>query len=185
MKQIAAIAMGAALLSSCAERQMQAPTALDGLLAFEDPATCRLGVETARFLQAMVVVDPQAVLDPDQHLRSGRIAAPSSLAAHFGQIETTRHDGWTAFSVRVSGTMLGLPLHAIHQTFPEGGDPGDFSLEFAVPAAAALAALRSGGFPVEINRDVSLGPPDGYELFVSLQDSPDAPDRSLLTCGYR
>lgn len=185
MKQIAAIAMGAALLSGCAERQMPGRADLDGLLTFEDPAMCRLGTETTRFLQAMVVVDPQAVLDPDQHLRLGRIDAPPSLAAQFGPIEMARHDGWTAFSVRVSGTMLGLPLHAIHQTFPEGGDPGDFSFEFAVPAPTAFAALRSGGFPVEINRDVSLGPPDGYELFVSLQASPDAPDRSLLTCGYR
>ncbi|GGB52815.1 hypothetical protein [Blastomonas aquatica] len=185
MKRLTAIVMGAALLSGCAERKMPGSTVLDGLLAFEDPAMCRPGAEMARFLQAMVVVDPQAVLDPDKHLRSGRIDAPRSLAAHFGRIEMTRHDGWTAFSVRVSGTMLGLPLHAIHQTFPEGGDPGDLSFEFAVPAGAAFSALRGGGFPVEINRDVSLGPPDGYELFVSLQASPDAPDRSLLTCGYR
>lgn len=185
MKQIAVFAMGAALLSGCAERQMAGTTALDGLLAFEDPALCLPGPETARFLQAMVVVDPQAVIDPDQHLRSGRIDAPPSLAAHFGRIKMTRHDGWTAFSVRVSGTMLGLPLHAIHQTFPEGGDPSDFTFEFAVPAGVAFPALRSAGFPVQINRDVLLGPPHGYEFFASLQDSPDAPDRSLLTCGYR
>jgi len=185
VKRIAAIAMAAALLSGCAERQMAGPAVLDGLLAFDDPAMCRPGPETARFLQAMVVVDPQAVIDPDKHLRPGKIDVPPSLAAHFGPIEMTRHDGWTAFSVRVSGTMLGLPLHAIHQTFPEGGDPGDLSFEFAVPPLAALSALRRGGFPVEINQDVSLGPPDGYEFFVNLQASPDAPDRSLLTCGYR
>ncbi|MFN3820219.1 hypothetical protein [Blastomonas sp.] len=185
MKRIAAIAMAAALLSGCADRQMPRQPVLDGLLAFEDPAMCRLGAETARFLQAMVVIDPQAVVDPDQHLRPGRIDASPSLAAHFGRIEMTRHDGWTAFSVGVSGTMLGLPLYAIHQTFPEGGDPGDIAFEYAVPARAAFPVLRKHGFPVEINRDVSLGPPEGYEVFVSLQDSPDSPDRSLLTCGYR
>lgn len=185
MKGVAVIAMGAALLSGCAARQMPGPTALDGLLAFEDPSMCRLAAETARFLEAMVVVDPQAVNDPDLHLRKGRIDAPSMLVDHFGRIEMTRHDGWTAFSVRAAGTMLGLPLHAIHQTFPEGGDPGDFTFEFAVPASAALPALRNAGFPVEINRDLWLGPSEGHELFVGLQGSPDAPDRSLLTCGYR
>jgi hypothetical protein len=177
--------MGVALLSGCAAPQMPGPTALDGLLTFEDPSMCRLGTETAQFLQAMVVVDTQAVVDPDRHLRLGRIVAPPSLTAHFGRIEMTRHDGWTSFSVRASGTMLGLPLHAIHQTFPEGGDPGDFTFEYAVPASAAFPVLRKGGFPVEINRDVLLGPPDGYEFFISLQDSPDSPNRSLLTCGYR
>jgi len=175
----------AALVSGCMPRQSSGPVALDALLSFEDPALCNLSPETARFLQAMVAIDPDAVVDPDRHLRVGQIAAPAPLIRAFDKVEMTRHDGWTSFVVRTSGTMLGLPLYAIHQTYPEGGDPGEFSFEFAAPVAAVFSTLRKNGFPVEIDKDVSLGEPDGYERFVSLQESPDAPQRSLLTCGYR
>jgi hypothetical protein len=175
----------AALASGCTPRQSSAPGALDPLLSFADPALCTLSPETERFLQAMVVINPDAVVDPDRHLRVGQILAPAPFIGAFDKVEKTRHDGWTSFSVRTSGTMLGLPLHAIHQTYPEGGDPGELSFEFAAPVAAVVSTLRANGFPVEIDNDVSLGQPDGYERFVSLQESPDAPQRALLTCGYR
>jgi hypothetical protein len=193
MKQIAAIAIGAVLLSGCASRpsteQNSAPIAgshaLDQLLAFENPGLCTLSKEATGFLQAMVVADPTVMVGSDDYLRAGKVDAPPALAGRFGKVAMIRHEGWTAFSVRASGTVMGLPLHTIHQSYPTGGDPGDFTLEFAASADTVFPVLRKMGFPVVIGRDISLGPPDGYELFIGLQNNPDAPDRSLLTCGYR
>lgn len=152
--------------------------ALDSLLGFTDPATCATSEPHTRFLDAMVVGDA------NEGFRAGRLLVPGALLSAFGPIKVVRHDGWWTVGVAVRGTLFDLPVSRIDHALPEGGDPGDVTYEFAAPVERVEQVLRARGFPARAGKDVTLGPPDGYEHIMSLQAHPDDARLSQFGCGY-
>lgn len=159
-----------------------APTSLDSIIAFADPANCELLPGTSKLFGQMVVINPEMTADPDEHLKPGSV--PASLRDRFGAVKMAVHDGWRSFTVRTRGSVLGMPLYAVHQSFPEGGDPSDFQLEFAVPVSHAERRLSGLGFPARANGEVMMGEPDAYAHMMTLHPHPERPHHSLLGCGY-
>lgn len=175
-----ALVAGLALLvAGCGPRpatvRPPAPIALDALLGFSDPARCRVTADHARFLAAMVAGDGRGAV------RAGRIDAPPALAAAFGPVTARRTDGYWVVGTSVSGTLYGLPLGRIDHALPEGGDAGDVTYRFDVPAAAAATTLRRRGFPVTAGRSTPI---DGGDLVMTLVANPRNPDFSLFGCGH-
>lgn len=179
MKGAAVAVMAAAALGGCASLPERAPSPnLDELLSFSDPALCTPSPTLTRFLGRMVEGGA------DEGFRAGRIEVPPRFASAIGRIRVRREDGYWVVSVRTRGLWLGLPVVAIHQTFPQGGDPGDFQFEMAAPVADAERRLRIAGFPAKANVDVILGEPVGYAHEMTLVTSPERPGHSFFGCGY-
>lgn len=180
MRRLLATMLPIALLGGCATVTKPASSLpdLDALLGFDDPALCRESARLTAFMGEMVTGDANIGFRP------GRIAASPELASAFGAIEVRAEDGYTVVSVSVRGSWLGLPLVAVHQGFPEGGDPGDFSFELAARVPIVERQLRAAGFPVRAGREVQVGPPEGYTHVMTLVADPDRPGHSLFGCGF-
>jgi hypothetical protein len=122
--------------------------------------------------------------DANDGFRAGRVVAPPALAGAFGKVRIRKADGYWISSVGTKGTWLGLPVVAVHQDLPEGGDPGGFQIEFDAPLAETERRLKAAGFPAAANVEVALGEPDGYDHLMTLEAVPGRPGRSLFRCGY-
>lgn len=154
-------------------------TDLSALLAFAQPARCEPGEAHARLLGTMVAGDANV------GFQAGRIDAASPYARSFAQVYLHPHEGYTVIGVPVQGLLFGLPLVAIEQSLPDGGDPGETHYRFRADPARVQSALTGQGFPPNMQRIVIVGPPDGYEHFIELTADPRIPGHTLLTCGYR
>lgn len=76
-----------------------------------------------------------------------------------------------------------MRLVKIHQYFPDGGDPGGFDFELALPVDQAVKRLHAIGFPV-LKGERALEDSDGYTHYISLLPSPDNDGHSLFGCGW-
>ena len=123
--------------------------------------------------------------DANEGFRAGTVEVPASHASAFGPVYIQRHDGHTVIGVPVRGSLFGLPLVAIEQSLPEGGDPGETHYRFLAAPEAVARALGARGFPVKLGQSVTIGPPDGYEHFIELTADPSLTGHTLLSCGYQ
>jgi hypothetical protein len=180
MKRLGVIAALVAL-GGCAHAPAPGPQpmALDALLAFADPARCEPGPHQAKLLGEMIAGDANA------GFRAGRIVLGQPYSRAFGPIRVEPHDGYTAISVSVRGSLFGLPITALVQSLPEGGDPGETHYRFKAAPETVERVLASRGFPVKLGHTVPIGPPDGYEHFIELVADPVHPGHVLLSCGYQ
>ena len=151
--------------------------ALDELLAFEDSSRCKVGVAQAELLDAMVAGDAVA------GFRAGRIEAPSPYLKAFGRVYLQTHEDYTVIGVRVRGSLFALPLAAIEQSLPKGGDPGQTDYRFKAAPEVVERVLAARGFPVKLGRTIAIGPPDGYEHFIELIADRAHSGHTLLSCG--
>ena len=174
------LAAAAALLCGCVHQPAAPAIAFDEPFTFADPARCEPGPALGKLLAAMVAGDANA------GFRAGRVAAPASHAGAFGPVYLQRHGGFTVVGVPVhGGSLFGLPLVAVEQSLPEGGDPGQTHYRFRAAPEAAERALVARGFPVKLGQTVPIGPPDGYEHFIELLADPHHPGQALLSCGHQ
>ncbi|WP_145987961.1 hypothetical protein [Sphingosinicella microcystinivorans] len=169
----------ALVLAACATGQSRRAVVvdLDNLLAFARPETCERSPQHEAFMNAMVRIDNETVYP-------GRIAASHALSAAFGPIQYRRADGYQVVSTSVSGRWLGMRLLEISQSFPEGGDPGDFHFVLDVPLEQVRERLRAAGFPVTTQEMISLPDSDGYEHSLTLARSPANADHTIFGCGW-
>lgn len=176
--RFAPVAIGL-LLAACATDQSRrtAVVDLDDLLAFARPEVCEPSPQHDAFMAAMVRID-------DEIVYPGRIAAPHPLAAAFGPIQRQRTDGYQVVSTPVSGRWLGMRLLEISQSFPDGGDPGDFHFLLDVPLEQARDRLKIAGFPVTAEDAVILPDSDGYEHSLTLVRSPANANHTIFGCGW-
>ena len=166
-------------LAACASPPHGRPgQSLDPLLSFTSPALCEPGPALSAFLGGMTEGDA------NEGFRPGRIVAPPAVSRALGRVRLRKADGEWLTSVPARGTWLGLPVVAIHQDHPEGGDPGGFQIEFAAPPAETERRLKAAGFPARADVEVELGEPDGYAHLMTLEAVPGRPGRSLFRCGY-
>ena|GEM_PF-5607834 len=174
----AAAACGA--LAACASRPSQTGAAeLGPVIAFADPAMCRFTDDTAKLIAGFVRNDPDTL--SDNWIRSG--AVPAHLRDRLGPIERIKHDGWWVIRTEARGTLWGLPLLAIEQDFPEGGDPGGFTFEFAAPVAEVERITRARGFVARAGEEVAMGEPDALMYAVGLHPTADGRG-AYFGCGY-
>lgn len=152
---------------------------LDAILAFTDPATCKLDDDAAQLMAGFVGGDGDTL--SDDWLRPGTV--PERLRDRLGPIKLIRHDGWWVIRTEARGDLWGLPLVAIAQEFPEGGDPGGFTFEFQAPAAQVERAARARGFVARAGRDVAMGEPDGLVYSVGVHPIAGG-QRATFGCGY-
>jgi len=168
-----------AALAGCATLpQGSPPPSLDQLLSFTSPALCDPGPSLSEFLGHLTQGDA------NEGFKAGRVVAPPALSGVFGRVRIKKADGYWLTSVRTTGTWLGLPVVALHQDHPEGGDPGGFQIEFGAPLPVVERRLKAAGFPARANVEVELGEPDGYAHLMTLEAVAGRPGRSLLRCGY-
>ena len=167
-----------ALVAGSAHHPARA-SALDESLAFAAPARCEPGPVLAKLLAAMVAGDANA------GFRAGRVEVPPAHAGAFGPIYLQQHDGYTVIGVPVRGSLFGLPLVAIEQSLPEGGDSGQTHYRFKSDPKEAERVLAARGFPVKLGESVPIGPPDGQVHFIELLADPHHRGHALLTCGYQ
>ena len=141
---------------------------------------CRFTEATANLLGGLVRNDSDTL--SDRWIEPGE--APAGLQDRLGPIVRIKHDEWWTIRTSVRGTLWGLPLSAIEQDFPIGGDAGGITFEFAAPLHAVERAARARGFLARAGRSVPMGVPDG--LMYSIDLYPDQSDRrrSALSCGY-
>lgn len=128
-------------------------------------------------MAAMIRID-------DEIVYPGRIVVPHPLAAAFGPIQRQRTDGYQVVSTPVSGRWLGMRLLEISQSFPDGGDPGDFHFLLDAPLEQVRERLRTAGFPVTTEEMVSLPDSDGYEHSLTLARSPANAGHTIFGCGW-
>ena len=177
--RVAGAATLAAVLGGCVHApSTSSPVALDGLLAFADASRCEPAAAHEQLLGAMVAGDA------NDGFRPGRVTASAELLPAFGPVRVRPHDGYTTVRVPVHGTLFGLPLVEIVQSFPEGGDPGDVGYRFGAPADVVQRAVNRIGMPARSGQSVTVGPPDGYEHYIELRPDPKRASHALLTCGY-
>lgn len=171
------------LMAGCATQPAPRPQgqALDALLAFADPAICRQTDATARLIEGFVRNDPLA-MDSDSWIEPG--AVPAELRDRFGPITRIKHDEWWTIRTPVRGTLWGLPLTAIEQDFPVGGDAGGTTFEFHASARMVERAARARGLMARAGRSVPMGVPDGLAWEIGLHPDDDDPRRSRLSCGH-
>ncbi len=151
---------------------------LDGLLSFTNPALCEPSPTFSAFLSAQVEGDA------NEGLRAGKVQVPPHYVPAIGRIRVRKEPHYWVVWVPVRGTWLGMPVLAVHQALPEGGDPGDFSIELSAPVSEAERRLKGAGFPARAGEQVTLGPPDGYAHVMTLVSAPGRPGRSMFGCGY-
>ena len=170
-----------ALAAGCTAPQppRTAGIGLDAILAFADPATCKLNDDAAQLMAGFVGGDGDTL--SDEWIRPGTV--PERLRDRLGPIKLIRHDGWWVIRTEARGELWGLPLVAIAQEFPEGGDPGGFTFEFQAPAAQVERAARARGFPARSGQDVAMGEPDGLVHSVGVHPIADG-QRATFGCGY-
>jgi hypothetical protein len=179
MNRLAAALIPTVALGGCTSLPERSPgPSLDPLLAFTNPARCEPSPTLDTFLGGLAQGDAEAGFRP------GRIVAPPQLVPHIGRIKVKKTRSYWVVSVRTRGSWLGMPVFAVHQAFPQGGDPGDFQFELGVPVAEAERRLRAAGFPAETDVDVAVGEPDAYAHLMTLVATPGWPRRSLFGCGY-
>lgn len=180
MSRRASLAL-AIIVGGCVHRPSgtSQPLALDELVSFADPATCSPGTGHAEFLGAMIEGDANVGFRP------GKIVAPNRYASAFGQVYLQDHEGYTEIGAAARGTLFGLPIAAVVQSLPEGGDPGETHYRFEAHPETVQRVLAERGFPVKLGQSVLIGPPDGYEHFIELIVDPVHPGHTLLSCGYR
>lgn len=154
--------------------------ALDDLIAFDDPATCRLAPGSAKLLDGFVRNNLDTL--NDDWIRPGTV--PAELRDRFGPIEVSRHQGFLLVRTHVRGALWGLPLTAIAHEIPEGGDPGALTFEFAAGPHAVERAARARGFVARANADVAMTEPDALTPTISLHPDAHDPRRAHLSCGY-
>jgi len=152
---------------------------LDELLAFADPSRCEPGPAHRKLLDAMVAGDSEAGLRP------GQIEAAMPYSRAFGRVSVKRFEHYTVAAVPVRGNLFGLPIVAVEQSLPDGGDPGDTSYRFRAAPEFVEGVLAARGFPVKLGRNVAIGPPDGYEHFIELIADRVHAGHTLLSCGHR
>ena len=151
---------------------------LGALLSFTDPALCEPSPTLSAFLSAQVAGDA------NDGFRAGKVQVPPHYAPVVGRIRVRKEPHYWVVWVPVRGTWLGMPVVAVHQTLPEGGDPGDFTIELGAPVSEAERRLKGAGFPARAGENVTLGPPDGYAHVMTLISAPGRPGRSMFGCGY-
>lgn len=168
-------------LGGCAHSPANRPEGLEmePLLGFADPARCDPAPAHAGMLAGMITGNA------DVGFRAGRIVVPARYARLFGPVYRQPHDNYTVIGASVRGSLFGLPLAAIEQSLPEGGDPGETHWRFNASPEMVERVLAARRFPVELGRAVPIGPPEGYEHFIELIADPLHPGHTLLTCGYR
>ncbi len=176
-----AIVAIAIIIGGCVHRppETSQPLVLDELLAFADPASCAPGASYAILLGEMVAGDANVGFRP------GKVAAPVRYAAAFGRVNLQSHEGYTVIGASVRGTLYGLPIVAVEQSLPDGGDPGETHIRFRAAPDAVERVLAERGFRAKLGQSVAIGPPDGYEHFIELIVDPVHPGHTLLSCGYR
>lgn len=178
---IGAAAAACGVLAGCASPVApKASAALDAVLAFSDPAMCQFTEDTSRLLAGFVRNDPDTL--SDRWIRPGTV--PAHLREQLGPITRIKHDGWWTIRTQTRGKLWGLPLAAIEQDFPIGGDPGGITFEFLAPVEIVERAARRRGFPARAAQSVQMGEPDVYAYEMDLFSAPQDDRRSLLTCGY-
>ena len=151
------------------------PTKLDELLSFSNPARCEASKTQEAFLRSMWSSDD------DGNVVARVPEAPGSKMGDFGIGKVSRSGGWQSLDLPVSGIWHGLNLVAIRQSFPEGGDPPSISLAFRDPALRVAQTAKSIGFP---SSGTQIEDDDGYSVEFSIEQDPDRPDLTLLTCGW-
>jgi hypothetical protein len=152
--------------------------ALDELLSFANPALCEPSTGQLNVIDAMVAGDAETGFRP------GRVRAAPPYSPAFGRVSVTRFEHYTVATVPVRGTLFGLPVVAIEQSLPHGGDPGDTSYRFNAAPELVERVLSARGFPVKLGRTVPVGAPDGYQHFIELIADPTYSGHALLSCGY-
>lgn len=174
-----AVAAIALLLAACATGQSRRAVVidLDDLLAFARPEICKPSLQHTAFMAAMVRID-------DEIVHPGRVAAPHALAAAFGPIQRQRTDNYQVVSTLVSGRWFGMRLLEISQSFPDGGDPGDFHFLLDAPLEHVRERLKTAGFPVTSEEMVVLPDSDGYEHSLTLARSPANANHTIFGCGW-
>lgn len=180
--RIAAAMCAIALITGCATpepRQTAAPE-FDALLAFSDPAMCKFSDDAAKLIGGFVGGNGDTLRD--DWILPGTI--PAHLRNRFGPIQLSKHDGWLVIRTPTRGNLWGLPLVAIDQVFPEGGDPGSTELVFQAPVETVERVVRARGFVARANQDVAMTEPDALTPTISLHPEADDPRRSYLGCGY-
>lgn len=170
------------LLAGCATSSPPiAGPSLDSLIAFSDPAMCRLTEETGKLIVGLVRNDPNA-MDSDSWIEPGEV--PPHLEDRLGPIIRVKHDEWWVIRTETRGTLWGLPLTAIEEDFPVGGDAGGITLEFAAPPSAVERAARARGFVARAGEAIPMGVPDGMAHEIFLRRAPGNRSRSHLSCSY-
>jgi hypothetical protein len=172
----------ALLVNGCATAGTTAPgPSLDDVIAFSDPAMCAFTEDTAKLIGDMVRGDPHA-MDTDRWIEPG--AVPANLQDRLGPILRIKHDEWWVIRTPARGTLWGLPLTAIEQDFPVGGDAGGITFEFAASPRTVERAARARGLLARAGKAVPMGVPDGMAYEITLQRAPGNVRRSHLSCGY-
>ena len=167
-------------VAGCATpRPLPTDPSLDVFITFRDPAMCEQWSATERLFGSFVLIDP--TLDGDW-VRPGIV--PPGLCDRLGPITVSEDDGSYTVTTASRGTLWGLKLLAIHQLFPQGGDPGGFTLEFDSPIDVVERIVRDLGFTAVAGKSVQMGPPDGYAYEIDLVRSPDESKHTLLSCGF-
>ena len=182
MKRCAPLITAAVLLVSCSgPAAIRVPaTELDSLIAFSNPAMCEMTPETAALVAGMFRNNLDTL--SDSWIQPG--AVPAHLREQLGPITRHKYDGWWTIRTAVRGKLWELPLIAIEQAFPEGGDPGWITFEFQAPVETVERAACERGFIAEAGKAVQMGPPDLMSYEIDLYPAPRDRSRSLLSCRY-
>ena len=182
MRRCAPLIAAIALLASCSgPAAIRVPaTELDSLIAFSNPAMCEMTPETAALVAGLFRNDPDT--QGDSWIQPG--AVPAHLRDQLGPITRQKYDGWWTIRTAVRAKLWELPLIAIEQVFPEGGDPGGITFEFQAPVETVERAARERGFIAEAGKAVPMSPPDALSYEIDLYPAPRDRSRSLLGCRY-
>jgi len=184
LARIPLLLAGAALLTlaACAQPPAPrpvaaAPAALDGFIAFVDPATCREAPDYRRFLDSLHRVDASGT-----RLVLGQPVIPPAYAARFGTPTIRRGtQGEQIVQVPVNGTWRGLPVAQIVRVAKAETDWINEGMIFAAPKAAVLKAANDAGFALPPSGARTL--PDELEMQISVASLHDDPTRTMLSCG--
>ena len=178
---VAVAATALASSASAAPVTSAAPPALDPHIGFADPAMCYFTDETEKLVGGLIAYDPE-FMHEEGWIQPG--AVPERLRDRLGPIALVTHDGWWTIRTEARGTLWGLPLSAIEQILPVGGDPGGITFVFDAPVEAVGRAARERGFVARAGQSVPMGEPDGYAYEITLRPHPDDERQSLLSCDY-
>lgn len=185
---LVAIAMTAALAAGACAKPIAPLPELDTLITLTDPAMCEFTAETRQLIAGFFVQDPKSLQDPitsqdkGDWIRSGVV--PEHLRDRFGPITRTIHDEWWIVRTEARGSLWGLPLRAIEQDFPVGGDPGALTFVFDAPIAEVERAVRARGMVARAGQAVPMGEPNGYDYAIILESASEDAHHSRLTCDY-
>lgn len=117
------------------------PLALDRLIAFTDAESCTEARAFARLRDSLLIA-----VRPRYQLRLGKPVVPRDFAGAVGKPRLKIVEGVHEVTLPLNGSWRGLRATSLTHYAVEEGDMSGFTISFAAPKRAVLAAANEAGF---------------------------------------